>query len=454
MPETYDVIIVGAGPAGIFCALELGLRSDLSVLVLEQGLDLDARVDAVRDGTARECRPLMCGWGGAGAFSDGKLNVSPEIGGHLPEYVGMAETEELVRQVDERYQEFGAPEEVFDVDIERAEEVARRATLAELQLITSRLRHMGTDRTTTVLANFRDGLPSATDVRTGTRVERVHVEEGFRLELATGGQVRSRYLVLAPGRSGADWLASELKRLGVPMARNPVDLGVRVEIPNAVLHDLTRDFYELKLIYFGRTFDTRVRTFCMCPQGEVVEEEHQDVTLVNGHSYARHKTDNTNFAILVSSTFTEPFDDPIQYGMNIARVANLLAGGVLVQRLGDLRGGRRSTPDRLAHGLVRPTLTTATPGDLSFALPHRHLTSILEMLEALDRFAPGVGSRHTLLYGVEAKFYSSRSQATAELETTIPNLFAIGDGAGLTRGLVQASASGLVAARAVASRAS
>jgi hypothetical protein len=245
---------------------------------------------------------------------------------------------------------------------------------------------------------------------------------------------------------------SEAKRLGLGRADNPVDVGVRVEVPAEMMADVTSVAYESKLIFYSKSFDNRVRTFCMCPYGEVVTEENEGIVTVNGQSYATKRTENTNFALLVSTRFTEPFHEPIAYGRYLASLANLLGGGVLVQRLGDLRSGHRSTGERIARSLVRPTLASATPGDLSYALPYRHLSSILEALEALDRFAPGVGSRHTLLYGIEVKFYSARPNLTKHLETEVKNLFAVGDGAGVTRGLVQASASGLLAGREVKRR--
>jgi uncharacterized FAD-dependent dehydrogenase len=276
------------------------------------------------------------------------------------------------------------------------------------------------------------------------RVSGVQTEDG---RLIHAGAV-----VLAPGREGAGWLKAKADELGLTVARNPVDLGVRVELPAVVLEPITRLVYESKFIYYSRAFDDQVRTFCMCPYGEVSIEFAGDVTTVNGHSFAEHRTANTNFAILVSKSFTEPFDDPIAYGKSIARLANLLSGGIIVQRLGDLEAGRRSTPERLARSIVAPTLPSAVPGDLNLVLPYRYVVDILEMLHAMDELAPGVASRHTLLYGVEVKFYSCRLQLTTEMETEVENLFACGDGAGVTRGLVQASASGLVAAQAIRRR--
>jgi uncharacterized FAD-dependent dehydrogenase len=272
------------------------------------------------------------------------------------------------------------------------------------------------------------------------------------VKMADGKTVRSRFVVAAPGRSGAAWMKTQVDSLGLKTRATSVDIGVRVELPAPVLKEITDITYESKLIHYSKTFDEKVRTFCMNPYGEVVTEESGGIITVNGHSYAGKKSENTNFSILVSSAFTEPFDDPIAYGLYIARLANLLGGGAIIQRLGDLLAGRRSTHSRIARCLTRPTLRNATPGDLSFVFPYRHLLSIIEMLQALETLAPGVYSRHTLLYGVEVKFYSNRIEVSPELETEVENLFTIGDGAGITRGLLQASASGIVAARAIAKR--
>jgi uncharacterized FAD-dependent dehydrogenase len=276
------------------------------------------------------------------------------------------------------------------------------------------------------------------------RVTGVHAKQG---EMLT-----APYIVVAPGREGADWLTHIAHDLDLSLSINPVDIGVRVELPAHVLAPLTDLLYEPKFQYFSSAFDDRVRTFCVCPYGEVVTEWAGDVLTVNGHSYANIKTENTNFALLVSKNFTEPFKEPTAYGKYIARLANLLSGGIIVQRLGDLRAGRRTTDQRLERCITRPTLKEATPGDLNLVLPYRYVVNILEMLDALDKVAPGVASRHTLLYGVEAKFYSSRLKLTRDLETEVTNLFAAGDGAGVTRGLVQASASGILAAREILRR--
>jgi uncharacterized FAD-dependent dehydrogenase len=301
---------------------------------------------------------------------------------------------------------------------------------------------------------MRDLLSDRIEIRFGAEVTRINLADGIVQGVTdrTGVQYLAPFVILAVGRDGAGWLAGESRRLGLPTGMSPVDIGLRVELLAVVLVPLTEAVYEAKLRYPSRTFDDQVRTFCMCPYGEVIREEYDGVTTVNGHSYAERRTENTNFAILVSTTFTQPFREPVAYGQSVARLANLLGGQILVQRLGDLRAGRRSTPERIRNGHVVPSLKEATPGDLSFALPYRHLTDILEMLEAMDRLVPGVNDPSTLLYGVEVKFYSLSLRLSPRMETAVPNLFAVGDGSGVSRGLVQSSASGVLAAREVARR--
>ncbi len=458
MKQEYDVIIVGGGPAGIFAALELVKRTG-KILMIEKGKNLAERFCPSKDKhiPCITCKPcsIVCGWGGAGAFSDGKLTLSAEVGGFLDEYLSKDRLHKMIRYVDDIYLRFGAPEKVYGDDEEKITEIEKRAILANLRMIPSRIRHLGSGRTLEILQAMKEYLEGeGVEVALGTTCEELLVEAGEAVGVRTGrGEIyRGRYIIVGPGREGSEWLVAEGKRLGLNTKVNPVDIGVRVELPAEVLEPVTDVVYESKFIYYSRSFEDRVRTFCMCPYGEVVTENNDGLITVNGHSHAHKKTRNTNFALLVSKNFTEPFKEPITYGRYIAGLANLLGGGVLVQRLGDLQAGRRSNPERIKKGLVVPTLEEATPGDLSLVLPYRHLLAIMEMLEALDMIAPGVNSRNTLLYGVEVKFYSSRLNLSSNLETEIPNLFAVGDGAGVTRGLMQASISGVIVGSEIAKR--
>lgn len=456
--DHHDVIVVGAGPAGIFAALELVRRSAVRVLLVERGPDIaHRRCPARTTGICSGCSPcdITCGWGGAGAFSDGKLTLSPEVGGWLDQFVSKARLRELISYVDGIWLEHGAPTEIHGGGPE-VEEIHRRAASCGMTLVASPVRHMGTERSYDILTRLRDELEPRVSTRTGARAERILTAKTSTgrwrvtgIALADGTRPSADAVVVAPGREGAGWLIGECKRLGVKVRSNPVDIGARIEVPATVMEPLTNALYESKLVYRTPTFNDPVRTFCMNPYGAVSLENYGDVVTVNGHSYAADKTDRTNFALLVSTQFTEPFDDPIAYGKSIARLANLLGEQIIVQRLGDLHRGRRSTTDRMARGSVQPTLSGATAGDLAFVLPYRHLRGILDMLAAMDHLVPGVNGADTLLYGVEVKFYSARPDLDEGLQTPIQNLYAVGDGAGITRGLVQASAAGVIAARSI-----
>jgi uncharacterized protein len=452
--KNYDVIIIGGGPAGIFAALELCQSAGLKILLIEKGKDIVGRKCPVRDtGSAcMSCRPcnLVCGLGGAGAFSDGKLVLSSEVGGHMVEYLGRESAAKLIKYVDDLYVKFGASDKVFGGN-GIVTEIGRKAEQVGLHLIPTPVRHMGTENGYEVLKAMQDYLSPKVELKLRCMASEIIVEKGVVKGVRTeaGEEYHCKYLVLAPGREGADWFSHEAERLRLATQINPVDIGVRVEVPVEVMKELTDVLYEVKLEYFSQSFNDRIRTFCMCPAGEVIMEStggSEPVVTVNGHSYASHKSPNTNFALLVSTDFTRPFHEPIAYGKYLAKLANLLGGGVLVQRFGDLLEGHRSTPERIGQGKVVPTLKGATPGDLSFALPFRHLTGLIEMLMAMDKMIPGVASPDTLMYGIEVKFYSFRPRLSSCMETEVSNMFAVGDGTGVSRGLVQASASGLVAA--------
>jgi len=469
LKHEVDVLIIGAGPAGIFTALELSKHNkELNILIVDNGRTIENRKCPARaTGVCVGCNPcaITRGWSGAGAFSDGKLSLSPAVGGRLTEYMKVEQAQELIDYADSIYRQFGAQEKVYGLDTRRVEELQYEASRHNIQLIHCPVRHLGTELAYDVLKGMYEHLMTKTNTTFWELAEVKDILAGP--EGAIGATIKRRdeveldevfakYVVAAPGRGGANWLAEQTIRLGVVTENNEVDIGVRVEVPNSIMDHLTKDLYEAKLVYYSDTYDLKTRSFCVNPGG-VVSEEHYDgnIAVVNGHSYAdpAKKTKNTNFALLVSTRFTEPFNQPIEYGRYVARLANMLTGGgVMVQRLGDLLKGRRTTADRLSKSTTIPTLLSAVPGDLSYVLPERYLTSLIETLKAFDKIAPGLYSKNTLLYGVEVKFYSSKVKVKPNFETAIPRLYAIGDGAGITRGLMQASATGIVVARDIVAK--
>ncbi len=455
----YDVAIIGAGTAGVFAAFELlHLKPHLKIVVLEMGTDIYRRRCPIVAGKVKDCiscKPcaIMSGFGGAGAFSDGKYNFTTEFGGWLGEYVDDKVLLDMIDYVDSINVRFGATTEIFTTNSPEARAIEKKALEHDLHLLQARCKHLGTERNLQILTNIYEFLEPHCEFRFHTPVRSIEtVEGGYRLKL-NDGEVDCEYCIAAPGRCGAEWFADRCRELGLSMSNNQVDLGVRVELPAKVFEHITDVVYESKLVYHTKQYGDTVRTFCMNPYGHVVAENVDGLITVNGHSYADPalRSNNTNFALLVSNRFTKPFDQPYQYGKHIAALSNMLGGGVLVQRFGDLIKGMRSNEHRMGHSFTRPTLN-ATPGDLSLVLPKRHMDNIIEMIYALDKIAPGTANYDTLLYGVEVKFYSARIELSKELETQKPGLFAIGDGAGVTRGLAQAGASGVLAARAIAAR--
>ncbi len=468
--EKWDVILVGAGPANIFAALELLQRSDLKILILEKGKDVKYRECPARKGLpCLRCNPcsVLSGWGGAGAFSDGKLTLTFKVGGWIeqrilhdkirdPKKIKQVE-KELIQYVDKLYLKFGAPNKVYGLEEgDEVEELKMKALKHGMRLIPMKVRHLGSENTRQVLANMKKYIERRAEILFQHKVTQLIVKGNKVIGVkALDKHNREKefyadYIILGPGRVGASWLREIMSQLNVRTSKNPVDIGVRIEVPASVTESLTSKLYEFKLIYNTKMFDDVTRTFCVNPHGDVILECYEDIITVNGQSYLYRKTENTNFAILVNIRFTEPFEDPIAYGKYLARLANMISGGVIVQRLGDLLKGRRSTRDRIRRNPVEPTLKQAVPGDLSYVLPYRILHDVLEMLKALDNIAPGVYSPYTLLYGVEVKFYSIKVELDSEFRVRgVKGLYAIGDGAGITRGLMQASISGVLAARSI-----
>ncbi len=383
--DRYDVVIVGAGPAGIFAALELVRLGITDILMVEKGHAIERRDCPAKQHGCVHCSTcaIMTGWGGAGAFSDGKLTLTTQVGGWLSDYVDDAELEELLAYADGLWVEFGATREVHGPDEATTARLVDQAAEAGMTLVPMRVRHLGTDRSPAVLQAMRTALEaSGVTVRTDVAVARILAEDtrATGVLLADGRQVAARAVVAAPGREGSEWLAAQAQLLGLGLVSNAVDIGVRVECDARIMEPLTEPLYEAKLLYRTPSFGDDVRTFCMNPYGEVTCESYGDVVTVNGHSFAHKRTALTNFAVLVSQRFTQPFHEPIIYGESVSRLANLLGDGILVQRLGDLEAGHRSTPESIAEGGIVPSMPSAAPGDLAFVLPYRHLVDILEFL--------------------------------------------------------------------------
>ena len=452
----YDVIIIGAGPGGIFSAYELMKKSpELKVAVFEAGYSLEKRrcpIDGKKVKSCIKCPTcaIMSGFGGAGAFSDGKYNITNDFGGTLYEHIGRKEAIDLMYYVDEiNVSHGGEATRMFSTAGTKFKKLCMQN---KLKLLDASVRHLGTDINYIVLENMYNEMKSHIDFYFHTPVEHVEkLEEGYRIHYGEDKYEDCEKCIISVGRSGSKWMEKVCQELDIPTKSNRVDIGVRVELPAVIFSDLTDELYESKIVYRTEKFEDNVRTFCMNPNGIVVNENTNGIVTVNGHSYegAEKQTENTNFALLVAKHFSEPFKDSNGYGESIARLSNMLGGGVIVQRFGDLVRGRRSNAKRIEEGLVTPTLA-ATPGDLSLVLPKRILDGIIEMIYALDKIAPGTANDDTLLYGVEVKFYNMEVEIDENLESRHKGLYIIGDGSGVTHSLSHASASGVYVARKIA----
>ena len=465
MNKNYDVVVVGAGPAGIMACYELYLKQpELKVLLIDKGQDVMNRHCPIKEKKIKSCPiiknnepgclpacSITAGFGGAGAYSDGKFNITSEFGGWLTDYLSTDEVEDIIQYVDNLYLKHGATKEITDPTTDKVKEIEHRGYAVGLKLLRAKVRHLGTEENLIIMTEMSTKLKEHIDMLFKTAVKEVLVEDNRAkgVILENGEVINAKKVVLAPGRDGSAWLTKVLKKHGLELYNNQVDIGVRVETSNIVMEEINNNLYEGKFIY-NTSVGTKVRTFCSNPSGHVVIENHSGTMLANGHAYHDPKlgSKNTNFALLVSHTFSEPFNEPNEFAHEVSRLAyNLSNVSVMVQRYGDIKRGRRTTEKRLKEGYTVPTLKEAVPGDLGLVLPYNTMKSIIEMIEALDKVTPGIANEHTLLYGVEAKFYSARPKVREGFECEIDDLYVAGDGAGLTRGLAQAGANGIIVAR-------
>lgn len=454
--KQYDIAIVGCGPAGIFTALELlKHKPNLKIVMFDKGNSIKTRKcpkNVTKDCVT--CKPcnISCGFGGAGAFSDGKLSLSKDVGGWLEDYIGTDEINNMINYVDKIYLDYGGNKKI-EYNEEFANKIAYECSKHHLKFIKCPVRHLGTEKSAVIMEKMYDFICSHKNVDVLSKCDVLNITKDKTIK-TKNETYKANYIVLAVGRSGAGWLTKTCKSLDIDVENNQVDIGVRVELPRSITDSLTNELYEFKIYNSSKTTENTVRTFCMNPGGFVSQENYDDdIAVANGHSYHDLKSEQTNFALLVSAHFTEPFKEPITYGKYVAKLTNMLTGGkIMVQRLYDLKNGQRSTYKRLKNLSYEPTLKDAVPGDLSFAFPARILNALLETFESLEKICPGISGQDTILYGSEVKFYSARVIVKDNLETAVDNIYAIGDGAGITRGLMQASISGVVAAQDITKR--
>ncbi|MCE8425990.1 MAG: NAD(P)/FAD-dependent oxidoreductase [Candidatus Methanoperedens sp.] len=457
--KEYDVIIVGAGPAGMFAADELANK--MKVIIIDQGRDINERECKMkRRGICTHCDPcdIMCGSGGAGTFSDGTLNLRPDVGGDLAEQTGDVDYSwKLVEHVDKIFLKYGAPEQLYVPKGDEVEQLKRRAASVGARFIEIIQRHIGSDNAPRIIDNFENDLKDrGIEFLFGTKVSDLMIENGTctGVILQDGTEINSKFTIIAPGRVGATWIDEVVKKHGIGAKYAPIDVGVRVEVPSIIMDPITKINRDPKFHIQTKTYDDFVRTFCTNEHGFVVKEEYEGFIGTNGHSMRNMESENTNFAFIVRVELTEPMENTVRYGRSIAKLATTIGGGKpLVQRMGDLRRGRRTTEKRLKKNQVQNTLQDITPGDISMALPHRIVTDIREGLDVLNEIIPGVASDSTLLYAPEIKFYSMQVLVDRDMESNVKNLFAAGDGAGLSRDIVNAAATGVIAGRGILKKA-